>query len=292
MYRRILVAIDFSDRSVQALAWVARRFPDAEVVLCHVIPRYRPPDYVARALGDELALRAEKEFDVRANLELLADEHGLDAEIEIRSGAVPRQIAELASEVKVDLVVAGAPRPRPWSQQATDSTVVRMIEHTRTPLYAWRPIPRLADPEDRTVLVALDLHGGSEAVAETAASVAQHFKARLVVLHVITRTLQGYLRAVSSPEVMRDTLAKLRSAAHADALELIPAALREPLDVQVQIPKGRPVMQILAAAESESANLIVMGGGSRPTVPGHPLLTGVTGRVLRATNSSILVVPR
>ncbi len=97
---------------------------------------------------------------------------------------------------------------------------------------------------------------------------------------------------MSSPEVVRDTFAKLRSAARADALALVPEALREPLDVQVQVLQGRPVMQILAVAESESANLIVMGGRSGRTVPGRPLLTGVTSRVLRATNSSILVVPR
>ncbi len=292
MYNRILVAVDFSDPSVNALEWVARHFPDAEVVLCHVIPRYRPPDYVARALGDELALRAEKELDVRANLEHLGEEHGLDARIEIRSGAVHRQIGEVAQEVQADLVVVGAPRPRPWSQQATDSTVARILDQAKKPLYAWRPVPRLADPEDRTVLAALDLHGGSAAVVEMAAEVAREFKARLIVLHVITRTLQAYLRAVSSSEVVRDTLAKLRSAARADALELVPPALREPLDVQVQVLQGRPVMQILAVAESESANLVVLGGGWGRGVPGRSLLTGVTSRVLRATNSSILVVPR
>ncbi|MGH7541940.1 MAG: universal stress protein, partial [Gemmatimonadota bacterium] len=141
----------------------------------------------------------------------------------------------------------------------------------------------------RTVLAAVDLHEGSERVVGAAARFARHLGARLVLCHVMTRTLQAYLRAVSSPAMMDETLLQLQNAARQEALELVPADVTADLEVRVVVTRGRPWTQILATAESESANLVVVGTGR--SAAGRALLGGVTERVLRASNSSVLVMP-
>ena len=291
MYSHVLVVIDFSDPSVEALCWVARRFPDCEVTLFHAIERIRPPTYLLQELGEEIDLRLEKELDVRANLELLAQECGIEARIEIRTGWAPREVNQAAVEADVDLIVVAAPRRQPWSRLGPGSTLNRLFEQPERPLYVWRPIPRQAHPHDRTVLAALDLRAGSEPVAAAAAEVAEHFGARLVLVHVLTRTLQAYLRAVSSPQMGQDTLNRLARIARDEALSQVAPEVMERLDVQARVVRGRPVTQILATAEEESANLIVLGGSGAQSLSGRTFMGGVTDRVLRTSSSSILSVP-
>lgn len=289
MYERILVAIDFSDSSVEALRWTARHFPGARITLFHALEELEAPAYVMRALGEELDLRLESELDVQTNLEAVAHEVGIEPRIVVRRGWPPRQIRQAAEDEEAGLIVLGSPRQRMWSFQETGTTATRAVDRKGAPVLVWRPVPRQADPEDRTVLAAVDLHEGSAAVAEVAARFAGHFGARLVLCHVLTRTLQAYLRHVSSPAVMEETLLQLQNAARQEALDLVPAELREALEVRAVVTRGRPWTQILATAEAESANLVAIGTGRSAT--GRALLGGVTERVLRGSNSSVLTVP-
>lgn len=289
MYERILVAIDFSDPSVDALRWTARHFPEARITLFHALEEVDAPAYLMRTLGEELDLQLESELDVQTNLEVLAHEVGIEPRILIRRGWPPRQIRRAAEDEVAGLIVLGSPRQRMWSFQETGTTATRAVERGGPPVLVWRPVPRRADPEDRTVLAAVDLHEGSASVADVGARFARHFGARLVLCHVLTRTLQAYLRHVSSPAVMEETLLQLQNAARQEALGLVPPELRDELEVRAVVTRGRPWTQILAAAEAESANLVVIGSGR--SAAGRALLGGVTERVLRASNSSVLTVP-
>ncbi len=290
MFERIVVAIDFSDPSVEALRWAGRRFPEARLTLVHSMERIRPPGYLMRALGDELDLRIEKELDVQTNLEHLAEECGITAQTVIRTGWAPREVNGAAADADADLIVLAAPRPRPRSMPEAGATAARIVEQAERPIYLWRPAPRRADLEDRAVLAALDLREGSEPVGALAAGLATHLGARLILCHILTRTLQAYLRAVSSPQVVQDTLRQFQEHARRDVIEHVPPELREALDPQVIIGRGRPVTQILAAAESESVDVIVMGAHA-PTLPGRAFLGGVTHKVMRASNSAVLALP-
>lgn len=288
MFERILVAIDFSDPALDALRWTVKHFGNAEIWLFHSIESLDPPSYLTRALGQELDLELETELDARTNLEALAHEHGIEPRIAIRHGWPPRQIRLAAREADADLIVMGSHRQRMWSFQETGSTAVRTASVDGPPVYVWRPIPRKADPEDRTILVAIGLHENSRRLVAIGAELARHFGARLVLCHVVTRGLQAYLRRVSSTAVVDEVLASIMSAAREEAQALIPADVTEGLDVRIVVARGRPWTQILAAAEAESANLIVIGTGRSKA--GQALLGSVTERVLRGSNSSVLAI--
>lgn len=289
MFERILVAIDFSDPSFDALAWTVKHFRESEITLFHALEPLEAPTYLARALGDAMDLEQETELDARSNLEALAHQHGIEAAISVQRGQPPRQIREAALEANADTIVLGAHGQRMWSFHGTGGTAIRVASSDAPAVYLWRPIPRKADPEDRTILVAVGLHDDSRRLVDAALALGHRFGARVVLCHVVTRGLQAYLRRVSTARMVDEALAKIVAAAREDALALVDREVAEGLHIRIVIARGRPWTQILATAEAESANLIVIGTGR--STAGQALLGSVTERVLRASNSSVLAIP-
>lgn len=289
MYDRILTAIDFSEPSVEALRWTARRFPDAEITLFHALERNEPPPYVERTLGRELDLARELELDVQTNLEHLAEECGIPTRILVRTGWPPREVDRAAADTGAELIVVGAHTRRIWPWDEPGAMASKIVEEASRPVVVWRPRPRQVDPEDRTVLAALDLRAGSEALGPEAARAAAYFGARLVLLHVLPRPLQAYLRAVSTTTKAQDALRQVERVAREELLDQIPGDRRD--QPQPVVVRGRPITQILALAENEAADLIVMGQRHTPSGAGRALLGNVTASVLRGANCSVLVVP-
>lgn len=292
MYDRILVAIDFSEPSVDAFRWTVRRFPDAEITLFHAIEATPPPGYVRQVLdAGEVGLTDERELDARTNLEHLAEEAGVPVRTVVRAGWPPREVHVAAEETSSQAIVVGAHTRRIWPWDEPGATAAKIVEEAVLPVLVWRPGPRQAPAERRTVLAPVDLREGSEGTAREAARAARHFGARLLLVHVLPRTLQAYLRAVSTPTKVQETLRQVEQVARRQALDQLSAEEREELEVQALVCRGRPVTQVLAVAESEAANLIVMGQRHAPTRTGRALLGSVTDSVLRGANCAVLAVP-
>ena len=112
MGKRILVPVDDSEQAHEACAFVAREFPDATMILLHVI---NPAEagYSAQASipsfseewyeGEKAA--AEELFD---DIAALASDAGLTVEREIEVGKPIRTIVEFAEENDVDQIVMGS----------------------------------------------------------------------------------------------------------------------------------------------------------------------------------------
>lgn len=290
MFDDILVAIDFSDPSVDALDWTRDRYPEAEITLFHALERTEPPSYVRRALQDALDLDREEELDVRANLDALAEERGLEGATVVREGWPPREVHEAAEELGADLIVVAAHRRQVWpGDEPPGATAEAIAERASVPVLIWRDQvePTTDHP---TVVASLDLREGTEPVSGAAARVAESFDARLVLLHVLTGTLHSYIRAVSSPTKVNESMRSLQRSAREEAEARVPEELRRRLEVQTVIQRGRPITQILATAETEAADLIVMGK-SHESRPEAGLLGSVTGKVVRGASCSVLIVP-
>jgi len=289
MYDRILIGIDFSDSSVETVRWTVSRFPTADIVLFHSIEPLSIPGYLSRALGGGLELMREKELDARTNLELLAEGIGIEARIEVRLGWAPESLAITAEEVGAELVVVGAHRKRVTPSDELGNTCSAIVRKTQVPVLVWRPV---VNDRDKTILAALDLREGSAPVAATGARYAAYFGARLLLLHAIPGTLHGYLRAVSTAPKVEEAMRDLENEARRDALARIPDELRDQVPTQVAIVRGRPVVShILNTAESEAADLIVIGKYHAPGLVARVLLGGITAAVIQNANCSVLTVP-
>ena len=289
MYDRILIGIDFSDSSVETVRWTVSRFPTAEIILFHAIEPLSIPGYLSRTLGGGLELMREKELDARTNLEHLAEGIGIEARIEVRLGWAPEVLATAAEEIGAELVVVGAHRKRVNPSDELGNTCSAIVRKTVVPVLVWRPV---INDRDKTILAALDLREGSAPVAATGARYAAYFDARLLLLHAIPSTLHGYLRAVSTAPKVEETMRDLESEARREALGRIPEELRDQVPAQVAIVRGRPIVShILNTAESESADLIVIGKYHAPGLVARVLLGGITAAVIQNANCSVLTVP-
>ena len=291
MYRTVLVAIDFSQPATAAARWTAERFPNARMVLTHALEELSVPGYVRMAVARTpgLDLADERELDARSNLEELAANLGRDPRLVVREGWAPAVIDEVSREVGADLIVLGAHVRGVWPWEEPGATADAIVESADVPVLTWRP--GIPDGE-RTVVALLDLREGSQPVAELAARTASHLDARLVLHHVITAGYQATIRSVSSSVKADEFARRVEASAREEALRWVPEGAREELDVKVVVSRGRPITQILATAEREQADLVVLG---RSHVPGgragRALLGSVASKVVRGAKCAVLTVP-
>ncbi|MFQ5745679.1 MAG: universal stress protein [Gemmatimonadota bacterium] len=289
MYERIFIGVDFSEDSLAAVRWTASRFPEAELTLFHAVEPPAAPNYALRSLDGGEDLAREKEHDARANLEHARDECAPGARLEICPGWPPRELNRAAVAAGAELMVVAAHPVRAGPSDETGETCVAIVKKATIPVLVWRPTRR---DRDHTILAAVDLREGSVPIAATAARFAEHFDTRLVLFHVLPSGLQPYVRAVSTPAKAEETQRSLEQAARLAALERLPEALRDSPRVHVRIGRGKPITgQIIEAAEHEAADLIVAGKNHAPAFTGRVLLGNITGKLVRWSASSVLVVP-
>lgn len=293
MYERILVTVDFSDPSARALRWAAERYPRAELVLFHAVEPVETPEYLLRELGDEIDFTRARQLDVESNLRHLAEDlperpEAPPTRIVIREGWPPRQVNLAAAEEEVDLVVVGAHTKRIWPWDEPGATAETIVEHSDLSVLVWRPVQHRSD---QAILAPLDLREGSDPVASVAAEHAAYFDVRLVLLHVLPGLYQTHLRAVSSPSRVEESLRKIEASARQEALRRVPSRLRDAIETQVMVVRGRPITQILTVAEMESADMIVMGRSYTPGLAGQGSMGRVTSKVIRGASCTVLSVP-
>ncbi|RQG87065.1 universal stress protein [Natrarchaeobius halalkaliphilus] len=114
MTDHILVPVDDSNRSTQAIEFACREYPNATITALHVLD---PGDFYA-ATGleggamvnyDEIHQQHERQAEtVLENARELAAEHGRELETEQMIGSVSRSIVDYADEHDVDHVAIGS----------------------------------------------------------------------------------------------------------------------------------------------------------------------------------------
>ena len=138
------------------------------------------------------------------------------------------------------------------------------------------------------ILVPFDFSEYSEKACHWAVGMAEKWRARILVLHIVPRpsyppVLMGsHFNAVDFEEGLR--------AEAEDRLKTFVAQTphgRVLIDVKVMV--GEPSWDICKIAEDEQCDLVIMGSHGR-TGLGHVLLGSVAERVVRLSPSPVLVV--
>ncbi|MFC4438989.1 MULTISPECIES: universal stress protein [Natrialbaceae] len=114
MPKRVLVPVDDSNRSTQALEFALEEYPDAAITALHVLD---PGDFYAAtgieggamANYDEIQEHHETRADtILENAAEQAAEHGVTIETERIVGGISRSIVDYADDNDVDHVVVGS----------------------------------------------------------------------------------------------------------------------------------------------------------------------------------------
>lgn len=109
-YRRIVVATDFSEDSVEAAKTARRLFPQSETVLFHAYEAPFEAKLAGRIPGEELqALRGRALMEAQRELDVFAGAAGLDKGGRIaRHGYAGARIREYAADSGADLIAIGS----------------------------------------------------------------------------------------------------------------------------------------------------------------------------------------
>jgi nucleotide-binding universal stress UspA family protein len=292
---RILCPVDFSGPSAKALAYAAAlaRWHRAELAVLHVQPPQISPllavgPYVGPVVPVSLSPAERAELEA-ALTRFVAGEAARDVRITtalVEDLNVPASILSHAESVRADLVVLGTAGHSGFERLMLGSVAERVLRKAACPVVTVPPgAPAQQSPESvRNVLCSIDFSDSSTAALEAAAAWSTKAGARLTALHVVELPVQ----ASALPEYI-----PLRDRLVADAREtldaLVPAHLRHSPDFETQVAVGRPGPEILRAAETHDADLIVMGVRGRNAVD-LAVLGSATQHVVRRAGCPVLAV--
>jgi len=145
---KLMVAVDFSDCSLRAVAYAARlaNVAKAGLILVNVINQrdieavrtaalYHPDISLQRYLEDQIAMRS-------AELQALADKGGADGQfcrIVVRTGVPFVELLAAINELKADMVVMGTKGRSNLADVILGSTAEKMFRRCPVPLLSIRP---------------------------------------------------------------------------------------------------------------------------------------------------------
>ncbi len=139
-------------------------------------------------------------------------------------------------------------------------------------------------PKIETILVATDGSPASAAASDEAIDLALRLGARLIVINVV-----NVAELTTASSMFPGTVFTAREEAEAIARAVVDDARRSGVIATYLTWEGQPGEAIVAAAEAESADLVVVGTHGRSVI-GRLLLGSVSEYVVRHSRAPVLVV--
>lgn len=265
---RILCPSDFSDVSARAetYATAMARHYDATLHLLHV----DPPMPVTAPYGEiPVDIRLFEEQRVQATADLAASaakarEAGVPTESTIRGGHPAREILAVVKEENSDLVVIGTHGRGGVEHLLLGSVAEKVMRKAPCPVMV---VPPGAHPETGVlfsrILCPIDGSAASREAVRYAVSLARETDGHLTLLAVVEPVpVTGEFGALDVDEYRKAGEAHARKVL-ADAL---PAEVRAWCRVDEKVAVGKASERILDTAQSERADVIVMGVRGRGAI--------------------------
>jgi len=272
--KRILCPVDFSELSRSAVGYAAAlaRQLGAEVTVLHVPPA-APGDANLPTLPT-----------LPARLEELARAGGEGLRTAVAAGDPSTVILEQSKSLRADLIVMGTHGRRGFDRWLLGSVTERVLHRAPCPVLTVnnRAEPPAADgPPFRTILCAEDF-APSARILSTALPLAPA-GGRLLVLHAVEELPDDCVLGAVPFEYGPLLISQAR--------ERLQAALSAAGDraAEVVVVPGRAYRQILALAEAEKADLIVVGVNSGERI-NHMFFGSTTHHVVRGAACPVLTV--
>jgi nucleotide-binding universal stress UspA family protein len=307
VFDRIVVAIDFSARSLAAARWAAQHVaPQARVHFVHVLPEPAEPSFMRRRLTGLREVMTDVSPALGAGLQnvgtLLAPGRST---VEVRRGEVVEELTRAAEDVGAGMICLGRRRSRRGGARFGATTAHRLL--TRSPT-AVLIVPTSNDGTPSRISVALDDHAGRQAVLGLAMQAARTWSADVRALHVLSPALRDLMRSVRPADGMDGVEDEpreddARTAGERTLVGRTRTWLTGQLEAshgvgtlaRAQVRIGDPGQEILAEAHASRADLIVLGrasaSGDGVTASGPFPLGSTTRLVTWAAPCAVLVAP-
>jgi nucleotide-binding universal stress UspA family protein len=283
---RIVIAMDFSEASIDAARWVARHLgKDAELLFAHAVYVPEPPSFLRSLYPPSDQVVEDARRGASARLADVSTSIGHPhTTTEVRIGRPDEVLVQIAEDNRADLLVVGPRRQRPGIRLMLGSTGERVARRCKSSVLIARDLP---DEGPLTVLAALDESRLAPAVVAWAERLVKGDAARAIALHVADPMLYGAVRLGAYGNERARAEEQLRSRVD----EWLTAQLKgSRLEVaRRHAALGDPGFEILDAVEKFGADMLVIGRhGERPS--GGGFLGSVVEFVLRDGSGPVFVV--
>ena len=279
---RLLLATDFSTRSDRALrraALIADK-SGAAITLLHVIDDDQPKYLIDRhhqaaAMLLEDAVKTIRQFD------------RVEADMNIMTGDVASSIVQVAEEIDAAMIVVG-PYRRKLKNIFIGTTAERTIERSDRPVLMANGMP--SGVYERTFL-ALDLDDASRSAVRAARALGVIEGTVVTAMHAFDAPAAGMMRrAMEVPDAIDHYVAGEEAQARPKVEEVLAELDIRPEMLLLRPIEAVPAHSILACAEAENAELVVVGTNRRRGAE-RLLLRSVATEILRQADCDVLVVP-
>lgn len=291
-FRSILCPVDFSEHSAHALRHAATLagLAGAKLTVAWItdpLLAQAAAVYVLDPHGDQA--RADLREFVAQTLPIGAPWLP-EPQLVLTVGASDQEILKIARDQHADVIVMGTHGLSGYRKMFFGSTTERVLRQTTTPVLAvpiaaGAPVlsadaPRL---EVGTIVVAIDLSEGSQALAGLGVGLALSLGARPLFVHVVPPD--------SAPARWRPAVEAHQRSALDDAREELSRLATKTSDspIETVVAPGNPAEEIAALAMTRRAGLIVMGLIGRRVLGARP--GSIAYRVLVLAPTPVLVVP-
>jgi nucleotide-binding universal stress UspA family protein len=298
--RNILVPIDFSMMSVQAIKTatrMARRF-GATIHLAHV----RQSDYAGFSAPAPpmvpfslITYEQDGEERVLKELRALAREYGVSSATchILCGGPAFDEICRLAQGIPADLIVMPTHGRTGLKHVFLGSTAERVVRHSPFPVLVVRQkkqeLPARRTFTARRILVPVDFSSCSREGLQYAAGFAKEVGAKIILLHA---TYLGYIYSSEGNAIynVRAMQAAARESAERQMRELVREVKFGRVKLENIFTEGSPVLDICAFAKDHDVDLIITSTHGFTGLK-HVLIGSIAEQVVRRAPCSVLVVP-
>jgi nucleotide-binding universal stress UspA family protein len=286
-FESIVVGVDFSPESRAAVRWLAESFaPAARLVLVHACPEPSSARVPGRRFISTQALADVACGGAREQLTELVSELGVRAETRAVIGAPAEVLVQAARDFDADLLVIGPHSPQRGFAGLLGSTGEALMLSCELPVLLVGSPPE--GPPQR-ILAPVDASPLSREILSEAYDLSSWFGARLIALHVHDTAAYAALSVMHGGDtdaIRRDALEESQFwfQQYLD-LARVP---REKADLVVSFGEARH--EILAMAQQEHAQLIVLGSHGGGGAIFRRVLGSVAAWVLRNSRGSVLVL--
>ena len=217
---------------------------------------------------------------------------GIEHRAHVAHGRVWIRLEEIIDRQEIDLVVVGTHGRHGLGKLLLGSVAEEILRHAPCPVLTVGPrvsgrakLPALqqhdlapVELELRQILFATNFAQRSLLVAQEAVALAEEFRARLTLLHV----MENYAQLGTRPELMNDAAFRLQSMVPSDhMLQYVP---------QTVIEFGQPANQILKIAEQREADMIVLGARDSAEVGTSHLPWSTAHHVIAGAHCPVLTL--
>lgn len=289
--RRIVLGVDFSQPSITAARWCMQWLGrDAEYILAHALVVPELDGILSHRFPVSPSLLSNARAGaVRRLREIAATFEGAKLSVEVSEGRPADVLQEIAQRNDAELVVVGRHGEGGTLRGYTGRTADRLVRSSTVPVLVVDVVPSTAPTR---ILVPLTYSSITPYVIEWARRVHDLTNASVVATHVVGSAVLSH---VLSMAVIRNgeplTTTEIDETFTEDRdnwkRDLVAAGISSD-HVDAQVVFGEVSDAILAAAEEQRAQLIVMGSHAGPVR--RLLLGSAASAVLRQARCPVLVV--